>query len=362
MNEPDPATAMTPAKKTPRWIPALILGLGFLLLLGSCAPFGTAIMRGLSAHQATRLALTLDTEYLSEPIALQTDQFIQLAARLDIATPAITLGTADDGNDEFKAQYNFPLHYSIETPEGHIIASQKTRIAWNHSGGGQSVTDKQLSSQGGTLTLEQDFDKIKLQTQAPIRVRIKIGSDTQYQAQAQNIEAIVYDDVYRHGPMITAGVAMLIAGFLFLLVGIVALIALLANQTQRRAPSNGQTLSIDAQERNGRDWAMWCHLGAYAGFIVPFGGLIAPVLLWIMGRERYAFADRHGSEAVNFRISITLYYILALALSIILVGLLLLPVIMLFDLIMPIIGAVKAHSGEEFRYPLTLRFIRNETP
>ena len=57
-----------------------------------------------------------------------------------------------------------------------------------------------------------------------------------------------------------------------------------------------------------RSRAMWCHLSALGGYLIPFAGLIAPLVIWLLNRERSPFIDDQGKEAVNFRISMYLYY------------------------------------------------------
>ncbi|MGD9347919.1 MAG: DUF4870 domain-containing protein, partial [Candidatus Aminicenantes bacterium] len=34
----------------------------------------------------------------------------------------------------------------------------------------------------------------------------------------------------------------------------------------------------EAQERS---WGMFCHLAALAGYIIPFGNIIGPLIIWL---------------------------------------------------------------------------------
>ena len=67
--------------------------------------------------------------------------------------------------------------------------------------------------------------------------------------------------------------------------------------------------------------------------------------------------DDQGKEALNFQISVTIYGILAGFLIFLFVGFLLLPAVILFDLVMIIVAAVKANQGIAYRYPLCIRFM-----
>jgi uncharacterized Tic20 family protein len=108
---------------------------------------------------------------------------------------------------------------------------------------------------------------------------------------------------------------------------------------------------------DAKTWGMLCHLSAFAGYVIPFGNIVGPLIVWQLKKDEYEFVDDQGKESVNFQITITIATIISAVLFIVLIGIFLLPVILLFDLIMKIIAAVKASNGERFRYPLTIRMI-----
>ncbi len=106
-----------------------------------------------------------------------------------------------------------------------------------------------------------------------------------------------------------------------------------------------------------RSWAMLAHLSALSGYLIPFGHVIGPIIIWSFKREADPFIDTQGKEAINFQISITVYAVILGVLSILLIGLILLPVLFLVHLIFIVIASVKANQGEVYRYPLTIRFV-----
>ncbi len=110
--------------------------------------------------------------------------------------------------------------------------------------------------------------------------------------------------------------------------------------------------------KEARTWAILCHLGFFAGAIIPFGHIIAPLVIWLIKRDESAFVDDQGKEAVNFQITITIYFIIASFLVFVLVGLLLLPALAIYAFVIVIVAAVKANDGLKFRYPLSIRFIK----
>lgn len=106
-----------------------------------------------------------------------------------------------------------------------------------------------------------------------------------------------------------------------------------------------------------RMWGMFCHLSALAGYVIPLGSIIGPLVIWSIKKQEYPFVDDQGKEALNFNISMAIYMIVSAILIIIVIGILMLIALGIFQLIMIIIAAVKANNGEAFRYPLTIRFV-----
>ena len=111
--------------------------------------------------------------------------------------------------------------------------------------------------------------------------------------------------------------------------------------------------------KDERMWAMFCHLGGFAIFIIPFvGHILVPLLIWILKKDESAFIDDQGKEALNFQISITIYGFISGILIFVLIGIPVLVVLGIFSLIMVIIAAISAFDGKPYRYPLTIRLIK----
>jgi len=107
-----------------------------------------------------------------------------------------------------------------------------------------------------------------------------------------------------------------------------------------------------------RQWALICHLSGLCGYIFPFGNLIAPIIIWSMKKDEMPMVNEHGKEVINFQISYTIWAMIASLFIILLIGIPLLLAIVVLQVIFIIIGAIKADSGELYRYPLTIRFIK----
>jgi uncharacterized protein len=113
-----------------------------------------------------------------------------------------------------------------------------------------------------------------------------------------------------------------------------------------------------APNRDQNMWAMLCHLSSLAGFIIPLGNIIGPLIIWLIKKDEYALVNDQGKEAMNFQISMTIYYIVSAILIIVLIGIVLLIGLAIFSLIMVIVAMIKANEGVAYRYPMCIRFIK----
>lgn len=109
---------------------------------------------------------------------------------------------------------------------------------------------------------------------------------------------------------------------------------------------------------NEKQWVIFCHAGALAGLIVPFGNIIVPAIIWSMKKEESEWIDDQGKESLNFQISVTIYLFVAGLLTLILIGLPLLILLGIADLALIIVAIIKSDKGERYRYPFTLRLIK----
>ena len=114
----------------------------------------------------------------------------------------------------------------------------------------------------------------------------------------------------------------------------------------------GSTTSPD--EAN---WAVAATLLTFSGFIVPLANIVGPLVVWLVKRDDSPFVEAHAREALNFQLSITLYLIIAGMMIYLLIGFLLVPLIVIFDVVATILAALRASRGELYEYPLCLRLV-----
>jgi len=116
---------------------------------------------------------------------------------------------------------------------------------------------------------------------------------------------------------------------------------------------------------DARMWAMGAHLSALAGLLL--GGLpafLGPLVVWLLRRDAGdPFATEHAREALNFNLSVIIYTIAAVVVTIFTLGLALLivaPVALIAAIgyvVVTIRAAMAASRGERYTYPLTIRLV-----
>jgi hypothetical protein len=113
------------------------------------------------------------------------------------------------------------------------------------------------------------------------------------------------------------------------------------------------------EQKEEQNWAMICHLAALSGFIIPFGNVLGPLVVWLMKKDAMPQVDRHGKEALNFQITVTIAMIISILLMFVLIGFLLVFVVGIGALVLTILAAIKVSNGDlDYKYPFAIRMIK----
>jgi uncharacterized Tic20 family protein len=115
---------------------------------------------------------------------------------------------------------------------------------------------------------------------------------------------------------------------------------------------------------------MWAHLAPILGGVVAIWLFVAVFLFWLPGMlvrnsaTATDFEKRHGTESMNFQLTMLIFTVGASVFSLVTFGLgliIVLPAALALGiaaLIFMILGAVAANDGREYRYPLSIRFVK----
>ncbi len=110
--------------------------------------------------------------------------------------------------------------------------------------------------------------------------------------------------------------------------------------------------------RQANQWAMFIHFSIFAGFVIPFAGLVLPIVLWQLKKDEFPSVDAHGKVVVNWLISAFIYSLISLVLTLIVIGVFGFIAIGLATLIFALIGGIKANEGVVWEYPLSIKFLK----
>ena len=103
---------------------------------------------------------------------------------------------------------------------------------------------------------------------------------------------------------------------------------------------------------NEKLWAIASHLAVFIG-----APLLVPLIVYLVMRDDSAFVRHHAREALNFHLSLFIYALCCVPLTMILIGVPLLIALGLFSYVIAIIAAIKCSDGAAYRYPLCIRLV-----
>jgi uncharacterized protein len=108
--------------------------------------------------------------------------------------------------------------------------------------------------------------------------------------------------------------------------------------------------------KESRNWALATHLcGVFAHYILPLGGMLTPLVIWLVKKDDDAFVAHHALATLNFQITISLATLggvfMALTVVLLPIAIPLLLIVALLSLVLGIQGAIAASEGRWFEYP-----------
>jgi len=117
-----------------------------------------------------------------------------------------------------------------------------------------------------------------------------------------------------------------------------------------------QQLAV-ASEADRKQWLLFCHLSPLAGFIIPFGGIIASIVIWQTKKDEMPEIGEEAKEALNFQITYAIAFMVCIPLCFICIGYFIALGLFVADLILMIFGIISASNGKTHRYPMILRLV-----
>lgn len=99
-------------------------------------------------------------------------------------------------------------------------------------------------------------------------------------------------------------------------------------------------------------WSTLSHIS------IPFIGVVGPLIVYLVFKDRGPFVKANAIESLNFSILYTVVQLVCTALTAVVIGGVLLPLVFIGGLVMCIMAAVAANKGETYRYPVNWRVVK----
>jgi uncharacterized Tic20 family protein len=127
---------------------------------------------------------------------------------------------------------------------------------------------------------------------------------------------------------------------------------------------------VETPVRSKSNLALWVHLAPLIALFVGLFLTVALFLLWLPGllvrnsATATEFDKRHATESMNFQLTMLIFTVAATIFTFVtfFVGIVLVApaalALGIAALIFMIMGSVAANDGREYRYPLTIRFVK----
>lgn len=111
--------------------------------------------------------------------------------------------------------------------------------------------------------------------------------------------------------------------------------------------------------REDKTLLMLTHLSQLLDLITGFGGFIVPLVLWLIKKDEVWAMDEHGKAILNFQMSMFIYGIICIPLTLLFgLGALGIAIIGILCVVFPILNAIKVNNGEAPSYPLSIQIIK----
>lgn len=136
------------------------------------------------------------------------------------------------------------------------------------------------------------------------------------------------------------------------------------------------------------------HLSTFSQFIIPFGNIIVPGIIWAVRKKNSELIDREGKKILNFQFSFLIYELIIFSVAMyfvlsaifvenievhftngfdflinndssltsnllyFVIAILLIVFIEFVKLILTVLATVKTSASEDYRYPLAIKFFK----
>jgi len=118
-----------------------------------------------------------------------------------------------------------------------------------------------------------------------------------------------------------------------------------------QAPAYGQAAQAPVSPSDARMWALFAQVGAI------FFSFVAPLVIYLIYKDRDPFIRRHAAQSLNFQIILAIAYFVSFILTFVIIGIFTWIAAAICGIVFPILAAVAANKGQEYTYPLVPQMV-----
>ena len=85
-------------------------------------------------------------------------------------------------------------------------------------------------------------------------------------------------------------------------------------------------------------------------------GFVGPLIILLVSKDKSI--RRHVNNALNWQLSLIIYYIISFILIFVFIGIAFIIVLAVINMVFCIMAAVKASNGEYWKYPFSITFLK----
>ncbi len=129
-------------------------------------------------------------------------------------------------------------------------------------------------------------------------------------------------------------------------------------ETETTSGSASEAVGAGPLSEQEKTWGVAAHLCPLIGFAIPFGNIIAPLLLWQFKKENLPFASGEAKEVLNMQICVSIISIVLGILTFAFLGPVISIIIGVTTVVFMVKAALKAKEGVSYLYPYIFRLIK----
>jgi uncharacterized protein len=113
--------------------------------------------------------------------------------------------------------------------------------------------------------------------------------------------------------------------------------------------TNEQLINASKDEKN---IAVLMHLGGI------FFNFLPSLFVYFFYAKSGSFLKEEAREALNFELSFAIYYAISMVLIVLLIGVILLPILFIFNWVCAILAILALNKNQTYTFPFTIEFIK----